>query len=466
MFSNIRLQSDNITKFTSNEKAYDLYHSSINSYPSQFKSFLTDYHQINLSESKMKKAVFADFTEDYSHYPSVFTSTFSALPTQGFLDLTRKAFSVETTLKSFDDVYPIAVRWTNNKDLWLIERPPFQTKISFRNARSNSPTQKVHTFDIWVPWTLMLLQAQPEQSNYNAWLYFNDGPLNSDQDSVIPCFYPNMYNDARMCLNQTSVLLQMHLAETNKFDIRTIYNFIINDYMSGGWNLDLGISIFESIALKSNSRIKELYGQITDGYTNYRATKKVLSFLKLFSKLSLEDILSLVSTAKEITPIPFSKIYKPPHNYYGRINNLLDNLSQEYFYSDKYSDSTLIADTPYHPLLRVHGLMIESTYATTISLDNMIRKYRYYPDLSQKEVALSYQNFYANGEEFTNRMLDFFTSYYSQDISNLNNTYVDYKNVKENPFILVTKDSIDPITNDMPVEYFISKLTSQVPQNV
>lgn len=466
MLSNTRLQSRNITKFTSNEKAYDLWHSSIASYPHQFKSYLTDHLKMSIDESKIKRITFSDFKNDYDFYPDVHLGTFSAIPTKGFLDLTTQAFSTKTTFEDFNDLYPIAVRWTNNKDLWLIERPPFQATVTFKNSRSNGTTQKVHTFNIWVPWTLMFLQSEPQKSSYNAWLYFNDGPLNSIDDNFIPCFYPNMYNDARMCLNQTVVLLQQHLAELNKFDIKTIYNFIINDYMSGGWNLDLGISIFELIAAKGQSSIKSAYEKITDGYTNHRANKKVLSFLKHFSTLDLNQVMTLVSEAKKMYPISVSIFdnFKFPSSH--RMNHPSDYLANDYFYSDNYAESAIMNNTTYYPLLRQYALIIEATYANDLSFDNIIRKYRYASPDHSKEVKAAYDEFNHNAEEYSNRMLDFFESYHSNELLDLANPYIDYKNYKENPFILVTKDSIDVITPDMPTEYFTSKLTSQVFQNV
>lgn len=468
MLTNIRIDSSSVNKFTLNQRAYELLHSSISSYPRQFQSYIT-HLKPSITQDKMKRTIFAEYIDEqaFPNYPSAFFSTFCSAPTSGFLDVNRSAFTSNTTIETFKDFYPIAVRWTNSKNLWLIERPPFKASITFKNARSGRSSSKVHTFDVWVPWTSMLLFSDPEKSHYNAWLYFNDGPINSVDDVLVPCFYPNMYNDGRMCLNETSVLLQQHLAETNKFDIKTIYNFIINDYMAGGWNLDLGISIFDlAVARSSSSKLKKIYSDITNQNTYLRNTKKVLSFLKYFSNLSLEEVTSIVTEMKNSFPVPMSNIIKSAEN----IN--IDSgqeyyLSQSYYYPDKYSDSPLLLDHQAYPLNYCYALIIESSYALGIDYANFSNRIRYITDPQQNEEMI--REFFARSEHFSNRMLDFLCSHNIKQINKSikdGRSYIDYKSHRENDYILVTEDSIEFITPDMSDDYFISKLTERVSANV
>lgn len=472
------MDSNAVAKLTVNDRVYDLWHSSLRSFPQQFKDYIVQRINPELTDQQFKSLTYQDLNDNKNcnlhGYPALLQCNFSAAPTNGFLEVTRNSFSVETEPEKFKELYPIAVRWTNNKDLWLVERPPFRATITYRNSRSHTSVVKNYTFDIWVPWTLMMLSIDPERSNYVTWLYFNDGPLNSIDDVVIPCFYPNMYNDARMCLNQSSVQLQQHLAEVNKFDLRTIYNFVINDYMSGGWNYDLGIGVFDAIISKaahknptdhSRKHLSSVYDDITKKYTYLQNSKKVLSFLKYFSHLSLEQVMNIVTASKKCHPFVISDIVNNCNASYVKYNkpNLL---GIDYFYPDRYSETGALQGTTFNHLSYNYRIIIDRDYLDKVIVDRTIAKIKQIPDITEEDMQLQIQDAYNHSENFTNRLIEFLSDKNSSVMQDMQLEFMDYKGIKEFPFILVTEDTIEFIDSDMSSEYFISKITEKVSTNV
>jgi hypothetical protein len=244
-------------------------------------------------------------------FPFLSEITYNVSLTSHYLDDLKSKNSIKYDKSFFNTFAPIAVRYTNGSNMWLIERPPFQANITYRAAGSNGIGKEV-SYSIWMPWTVMFLDVRPEQSFYDAYLYFNDGPISSLDDVAVPCFFPNMYGDGRMCLNQSGVMLQQHLSQTNSFDIATIYNFLINDYMSGGWNLDLSIQNFDRIR-NLTQLTKQSYSQIVHGIPNDKKypssvslktgrvilKKYVSNFLNYFSLSPMNLVLDLVTSVKQ-----------------------------------------------------------------------------------------------------------------------------------------------------------------------
>jgi hypothetical protein len=262
--------------------------------------FSTNYYNSNVITNELQ-----------SVFPFISEIKYDVSLTSYFLENLKSKNTVNYDKSFLNTFAPIAVRYTNGTNLWLIERPPFQANISYKSSGSNHHGKET-SYSIWMPWTVMLLDVHPEQSSYDAHLYFNDGPIASLDDFAVPCFFPNMYGDGRMCLNQSGLMLQQHLSRTNSFDIATIYNFLINDYMSGGWNLDLGIQNFDRIRNLSELTKKSFheivhgisgnkkYPNSTSPRTGRILPKKYVSnFLNYFSLSPMNLILDIVSSVKE-----------------------------------------------------------------------------------------------------------------------------------------------------------------------
>jgi hypothetical protein len=290
-----------------------------------------------------------DGTDLTDTFPALQQVVYRTTTTESYFDYLRSSNVNNYDRSYFNELAPIAVRYTNGKDLWLIERPPFQATISYKGAGS-SYSGKSKDYKIWMPWTLMLVETKPESSYFNASLFFNDGPLTSLDDLAIPCMFPNMYGDGHMCLNQSVTLLQQYLASVNSYDISTVYNFIINDYMSGGWNTDLGIQVFDQYR-NYGDLIKNVYRTVTRGVdgdkrfppsisktTGRVSFKKYISnFLNYFSFAPMDELINIVAEVKE-TIVENSK-----QSYYSRAKTFNDIIKAN---EDKNIDFTSLFTVP------------------------------------------------------------------------------------------------------------------------
>lgn len=303
--------------------------------------------------------------------PTVATLDSCLNPTQKFLEFLKKDLPSPVTIDSFSNIYPIAVRYTDGKKVWLIERPPFKAQITYKASPASSNAE--HTpLEMWMPWTVMLLIAEPEQSHYVSYLYFNDSPITSFDDLAVPCFHMNMYQDARMCLSVSYSLLQHHLSETNSYTISNIYNFILNDYMSGGWNADLGLHVFESLSRYSKTA-QSLSLSIKNGDNDLKlksartATGRISwkkyykNYFQYFSNLELNEILSLITSIKKDTS-------EHTHHHLSTYSQVIKSFTST---SESSVDKLINFDFNLFPYIRTEKrLFIHSKFNSLFDSDN------------------------------------------------------------------------------------------------
>ena len=316
--------------------SYGIYNMGLDSFPPSFLSYIDD---INSTLPKDEKFNFHSFNSyrymnANSNFPTVYGLNYTSKKASDFFEYFNSLTSYNIENKDITEIYPIAVRYTNGKNLWVIERPPFKATVTYRQTRSSSDALKEKTYDIWMPWTIMVLNIDFSMSSYDSYLFFNDKPLQSLDDKLIPCFFPNIYGDGRMCLNQTTIGLQQHLAKTQSFDISTVYNYIINDYMSGGWNLDLGSHNYDFyLHLRSND-LKSKYPSLNKlnetvllgnkslrikPATSLTLKRKINVSLSYFSSIDSEEMLKTVSESIQMAQTSNRSI---------SLSDLLPNLSQ------------------------------------------------------------------------------------------------------------------------------------------
>ena len=169
--------------------------------------------------------------------------------------------SLKSSNSNIDNLYPIAVRYISDQNVYVIERPPFKIPIDFKNARAAYDAPKVEPVEIWIPWTVMIFplnQIASGDSNYLK-LYFNDGPIQSLSDCVLPVYLPNAYGDGRICWSNSfsNLLSQLNVSGPSTIDINYLYSSILNDYLMGGWNTDLGFN-YRNIQYRDNSEFNRL----------------------------------------------------------------------------------------------------------------------------------------------------------------------------------------------------------------
>jgi hypothetical protein len=291
-----------------------------------------------------------------------------------------------------------------------------------------------------MPWTVMLIDMQPDKSFYDSYLFFNDGPINSLDDPAIPCFFPNMYADGRMCLNQTGVMLQQHLASTNSFDISTVYNFLINDYMSGGWNLDLGITNFDRIR-NSSQPLKDSFNYITNGMPNDKRYPSCISprtgrmmnkryipnFLNYFSLSPMNSIVDIISSLKNPAPA-----------YFKSYASLIESHSNK----DKAVSSLLSNNNfPSSSILQYFKLLVSPSFSSREILYND-------PSTDYSKIA---KNIISALDNYLQDKLEQITS---------DNEYLTFQSFEtENPILYIEdEDNIFFLEENLSEEYFINLL--------
>jgi hypothetical protein len=295
-----------------------------------------DYSIERFSNSYFRTHSFISESSDINYpFPAIFNCNIKTLDQT--LDLIRENYTSNKI--NLDQTYPISVRYTNGKDVFLVERPPFLANVQYNTSRAYNVDQKHDkTVQMWMPWTVMLVYMDPQNSNYNARLYFNDSPLNSLEDLAVPCFHMNMYDDGSLCLNQTSIMLQQYLMENNSFDIHSVYNFLINDYMSGGWNTDLSLNSFDRIKYHSSS-LKDIHRvcqDLGDPQRNISPSispksgrnslkKYYTNYINYFASLSLDEVLSLISSVKSEI-----KNASRSYSYEYAINNFINKNDRDF----------------------------------------------------------------------------------------------------------------------------------------
>jgi hypothetical protein len=355
-------------------------------------------------------------------------------PSSEFYDIISSKFPQNSV--DIEKIYPTSVRYTNGNNIFLVERPPFYANIQYNTSKAyRVNTKNDKTIQMWIPWTAMLIYMNPSSSYYQASLYFNDGPINSLDDLAVPCFHMNMYDDGKMCLNQSSLMLQQHLAQIQSYSINEIYNFLINDYMSGGWNADLGVNSFERLAfhsssLKSIQKIcyqtgsleKNINPPITArGSVSY--PKYYTNYLNYFSSLSLEETLDLISSVKsELSDSPTYRKMK---------------------YSDVIQSYKVDLYTPF-------SILSDNYYGTAFNISN---NYNIFIDYKYGEEIYKVQNNYL--KHIYQVLLDYNNLRYSELLNNQQNLnlYID-NNVYENPVLLIDKDlNVIEINQDFDYSY-------------
>jgi hypothetical protein len=164
--------------------------------------------------------------------------------------------------------YPVCLRYIS-PDIAVVERPPFRVKVRMSYKRSYYRRKKSRSvesdMEIWIPWTVAVLNLKniraslggrsgrrnqhyyDSNSSHTFSLYFAPSSISSFDDELFPAYTPNVYGDGNVCMG-TSVADGWAGGNSGKSDdqasVMSIYNYYMNEYFAGGWNLDLSHNIW------------------------------------------------------------------------------------------------------------------------------------------------------------------------------------------------------------------------------
>lgn len=155
-------------------------------------------------------------------YPiSSFIDSLNASPTQSF---------------SSTDPYPANIRYFDSGYGYIVmERPPFKINLNCKPSNASSNAKPLPSYEIWMPWTIVMFY---KNNLNNAKIFFSDRPIQSMDHQMIPCTMPNTYSHGDICFSNS-----IHNLNLSTDSYSDIFLAIINEYFSGGWNMDLNLTI-------------------------------------------------------------------------------------------------------------------------------------------------------------------------------------------------------------------------------
>jgi hypothetical protein len=218
-------------------------------------------------------------------------------------DRSKSAFTRDYSL------LPLAVRYSSpDGKTHIIERPPFEIEIDFSTATSYRPrtTPKyLQSVKMWIPWTVSVISTEYQSGSFSSsfvfHLYFNDGPLQSFDDKLVPCYLPNS-SSGNICMGQDSLPTSQMIE--NGSSITDIYNHTFNSYF-GGWNCDLSCAMqnleYFAPIVEKISQNKKSAAIISNYYKRHNTAKYYKSLLYLLSNISLQEHIGYITYTKEKT---------------------------------------------------------------------------------------------------------------------------------------------------------------------
>jgi len=317
---------------------------------------------------------------------SIFTGGAAVIPPSLFHSICTNDQNPGETRDSLTlQKYPVCVRYVSANYV-VVERPPFRVPVRMKYGHSMSRgarSDKIsYENEIWIPWTVAIIDRNYLNSTNNGefrsgssrpvYMFFRSSALTSLDDVMVAPYTPNVYADGVICMGRTAsdAFERIRQGELNPGSVTDIYNYWMNEYFSGGWNLDLVghaqseqylklldsfIKIKEFVKDIDNSYLKRVlfpkYGESIFGdgkslkFDNYIPDRvHVKLFINVLSHLSLGQTLSYVDSlasrsqalkARNITTLGkvLSSIDPSDHevvNGYNRAT-MLEDIEHTYF---------------------------------------------------------------------------------------------------------------------------------------
>lgn len=261
------------------------------------------------------------------------------------------------------DVNPTSLRYFSSNNVMYVERPPFKANVHFKPVKASANAKEIESYEIWVPWTLTKIQIRNDViSDFSFSIYFSSSSLtDTSSNQYAPCMFPNSYNDGRICFS--SSLEEIPALDSQS--IRYLYSVMINEYVSGGWNLDLGLPVVQTPPQT-----------ISDTYSEYRKpTHSSLS--KRFPDLTASKISTLINQCYSTTHSSHSKYFFKMMSSFT-LEETLDFYSSYERYSLDHISSRASRYDSYHEDMmsavrsRSNYYNVTAQYNDTSSLDKQI----------------------------------------------------------------------------------------------
>lgn len=306
--------------------------------------------------------------------------------------------------------YPVAVRYIDEDGYYYIERPPFEMNV---DISVNTRSRLAGNVKIWMPWTLAIIHPS------NPWgmkVYFSSKPLQDKDSRYIPSILPNTYSDGSICFGRSVSDHDVDSLGNAAGKIKEIYSTVFNEYMTGGWNIDLSPVITNLLPsnyqkgsmvdfyvhmtaddirakyprIKHSSALKIVYGSSHNRLSVFKYMFYRLSMMSLEETLQFYDEILYQKDHNKYTT--FDKLLQQTrHNqtgYQHLLNKISSTLEREYDHSIQSNVSFDILLTNYAETMEAHNYDIFSKEIySTVTLNNFVLKYftQSIIDITEKE---------------------------------------------------------------------------------
>lgn len=236
-----------------------------------------------------------------------------------FFETVQQSSSIQKSLNNnnlsiLKKIFPTATRFITEDGSVIIERPPFRHTIDFTPVKASKvnkkSSKKIEPITVWVPWTVYKMNIN-KQGHFTLTIHFNDSSISSLNDHIFPCIFPNVFSGGLICFGTESAYNSDFVEKSIKNDTysyKELFNYIISNYYSGGWNTDIlpntheipmfmMFQSYDRIKALDNPKALELYSKAmakcnpVKHKDNYVAM--YLNALNIWSVYSLEELLYL-----------------------------------------------------------------------------------------------------------------------------------------------------------------------------
>lgn len=257
-----------------------------------------------ISESSINHSYFSEYGLDDISYDYI---DFSKISFPFNIRLTiQKVYSTSSFLDTFNtssnqsftssDPYPANIRYFDSGNGYIVmERPPFKINLNCKPSNASSNAKPLPQYEIWMPWTVVMFY---KNNLNNAKIFFSDRPIQSMDHQMIACTMPNTYAHGDICFSNS--LHNLNLSTNSYSDI---FIAIVNEYFSGGWNMDLGLTITQHFA-HSTPPDRSTYPLL---YEYTRPT--IYSLSKRFPNEKTSHLKSMINNCYDYSPNRYSKYF-------------------------------------------------------------------------------------------------------------------------------------------------------------
>lgn len=228
-------------------------------------------------------------------------------------------------LDKLNNIYPFSVRYKDSRHI-VFERPPFMNTFRYmpmKAYRASRTTREPLQFNVWFPWSLYIFpfsyESSPTEYPFaDPYVLFSPTKLNSLDQTLYNAPLPNIFADGRACMGsvQASIRNQFEdLAQHKTPTYADAFNIFTQSYFAGGWNDDVlptsfnpAVMIYRNHNLTTYDEHKHLVEkniEYSNRVVNPSKNNDFVNYMKLWSTLSLEEVLDVYSTP---TPVPHAQV--------------------------------------------------------------------------------------------------------------------------------------------------------------